>query len=135
GALLLGAGLDGRVGLLQPHSHLLGVLVPGVPARPLGGEVPAPEVVAHRPVRQVDVALLADEVPDGAATPQRRRDAQFLGLVRSQQALYDFGLGVANTTSQLLPGSRSIISYDNSVPAWRWRDDRGRPASPRTGLG
>ena len=93
GPFALGPTLDGRVDLLQPVPHLLGVLVAGVAARPLGREAPATQVEADRPHRQFHGALPADQVGDGAATPQRGGDAQFLGLVGAQQELDVFGLG------------------------------------------
>ena len=73
-------------------AHLLGILVAGVAAGTLGREAPAPQVQADRPHGQGDPALLADQVADGAAAPQRGGDAPLLGGVAAEQALDEVGL-------------------------------------------
>ena len=106
GPFPLGPRLDGRVGLLQPLPHFLGVLIAGVAARPLGREAPALQIAADGPHRQIEVELLADQVADGAAGPQRRRDAQLLGLVGAQELLEVFGLGVGEGAARTQAGVR-----------------------------
>jgi len=94
GAFLLGPGLDGGVRFPQPLPHLVGVLIPSMAARPLEGEAPPPQIPADGPLRQIEVEFLADQLADGTAGPQRRRDAQSLGLMRAQEALQEIGLRV-----------------------------------------
>src|SRR6516165_11285056 len=79
GILPLGLCFDGRVGFLQPLLDLVGILLARMPPGLLGGVAPAAQVRADGPFRQFDAELLANQVPDGAAAPQGRRDAQLLG--------------------------------------------------------
>src|SRR5690349_828919 len=86
-ALAPDLGFDVRVGLFQPGADLLGVLLAGVAARPLGGVAPALEVLAHRPHGHGDAELPGDQVADGTAGPQRGGDAQVAGTVAVNEVL------------------------------------------------
>src|SRR3954468_9785123 len=79
---LLGLGFDGGVGVQQPLLDLVGVLLFGMAAGFLGRVAPAAQVQADAPFGQLDVALLADQVADGSAGPQRVRDAELLRRVK-----------------------------------------------------
>src|SRR5207237_9522013 len=89
GPFLFGTRLNGRVGLLQPLPHLVGVLVTAAAARPLGGEAPAAQVQAHGPYAHAHATPLADQLGDGAARPQRGGDAEVFGLIGAQRRAAD----------------------------------------------
>ena len=74
-----GPPLDRRIGDLQPMADLLGVLILGMTARHLGSVAPPLEVLADGPHRHVDPVLLADQLGDGPAGPQRGGDPHLLG--------------------------------------------------------
>ncbi len=103
----VGPRLDGRIGFLQPLPDLFGVLITGVTARPLGREAPALQIPADGPLRQIEIEFLADQVADGTAGPQRRRDAQFFGLMGAYELLEVFGRGVGEgaARTQRAPGA------------------------------
>src|SRR5271166_1109020 len=74
-----GPRFDRRIGDLQPMADLLGVLILGMTARHLGSVAPPLEVLADGPHRHVDPVLLADQLGDGPAGPQRGGDPHLLG--------------------------------------------------------
>lgn len=109
GPFPLGAGGNRRVRFLQPQPHFLGVLIARVAAWPLGREAPARQIAADGALRQFQVVFLADQVADGTAGPQRRRDAEVLGLMAAQEALKVFGLDV---------GEHATRAHRASTPAF-----------------
>jgi hypothetical protein len=103
--------------LLQPLPYLLGILIPSVTARPLGREAPAFQIAADRPLRHADAQFLADQVTDSAARPQRSCDSQFLGLMRAQQTLHLFGLGIAEQTTRTQRTSAAALGKSSHAAA------------------
>src|SRR5262245_44167602 len=77
----------GRIRLLQPTPHLLGVLLAGLARGALGRVSPTAQVGAHGADGQRDSALLLDQRGHGTTGPQRAGDAKFLGLAAVQDLL------------------------------------------------
>src|SRR5262249_5662990 len=98
----------GRVGLLQPAPDFLRVLLASVAARPLGGEVPAPQVQPDGAHGQGDATLPADQVADGAAVSQPRGAPQCLRAAGPEQLLDTGGLLVGEQAAGAERAARAV---------------------------
>jgi hypothetical protein len=109
----LGPAGDGRVGLAKPLVHRRGTLLPRLAQGLLGGKVPFPQVLPHRPHGEEHSETVLDEIADRRCGPKHKRHLQLVGGMVGDQpddrrALVPFELGLLAGTATSLPEFQSL---------------------------